>query len=443
MAKDRPIESYVWQLLKATLSVVAVILYSRVLGATGRGSLSIYLLYVQVFLMLNELFVGSALANWISQYGLRRFLPRITGISLGMLALAGVLGYYSHVFQSPVEAIESDISAVNARIKPLMILGLLLSWSAVLIFQNIAANFFQSRGEIIEKNQWMGAFEVLKVSGLLILIFGLSLPQTSLEYVLKSLVLSGVVWSFFCLFRLWRMGAFNPQSNTQENSIKHTWKEGIWAQLGQIVLFFVYRIPLFMASYWMGDAAAGIFANALLVIDTLWIFANTMGTVVHGRALLNRAPFKQEVITLRFVSFSFWGTVFLLLGILCIPAAFFAFIFGAEFLPMKDIVIQAIPGILALSIFAPLGNLFHARNEFKHLLFHHSIGLIVMLFSFFLVFQQIESVNFTHLIWSWNFALTTILLMHVFRRNFTKRRKLFFGVNTLLTYRLLRKRRVR
>ena len=57
MAKDRPIELYVWQLLKATLSVVAVILYSRVLGATGRGSLSIYLLYVQVFLMLNELFV--------------------------------------------------------------------------------------------------------------------------------------------------------------------------------------------------------------------------------------------------------------------------------------------------------------------------------------------------------------------------------------------------
>ena len=101
MAKDRPIESYVWQLLKATLSVVAVILYSRVLGATGRGSLSIYLLYVQVFLMLNELFVGSALANWISQYGLRRFLPRITGISLGMLALAGVLGTILMYFKVP------------------------------------------------------------------------------------------------------------------------------------------------------------------------------------------------------------------------------------------------------------------------------------------------------------------------------------------------------
>jgi len=145
MAKDRPIESYVWQLLKATLSVVAVILYSRVLGATGRGSLSIYLLYVQVFLMLNELFVGSALANWIAQYGLRRFLPRITGISLGMLALAGVLGYYSHVFQSPVVTIKPNVSNVNVGMEPLMILGLLLSWSAVLIFQNICQRPVQVR----------------------------------------------------------------------------------------------------------------------------------------------------------------------------------------------------------------------------------------------------------------------------------------------------------
>jgi O-antigen/teichoic acid export membrane protein len=443
MAKDRPIESYIWQLLKAALSVVAVILYSRVLGAAGRGSLSIYLLYVQLFLMLNELFVGSALANWIAQYGLRRFLPRILGISLGMLTLAGVLGYYSNVFQSPVDTIKSDISVVNTGMESFMILSLLLSWSAVLIFQNIAANFFQSRGEIIEKNQWMGAFEVLKVSGLLILIFGLSQPPIALEYVLQSLVISGVVWSLFCLFRLVRMGAFNALSNTDNSSIKHTWKEGIWAQLGQIILFLVYRIPLFMASRWMGDANAGILANALLVVDTLWIFANTMGTVVHGRALLNKTAIKQETTTLRFTAFSFWGTVFLLSGVLLIPAAFFAFVFGAEFLPMKGIVIQAIPGVLALSLFAPLGNLFHARNQFKHLLFHHSVGLLVMLFFLFLVFQQNESVNFTHLIWSWNFALTTILLLHVFRRNFTKRKNLFFGVNTLLTYRLLRKRQMR
>jgi hypothetical protein len=85
MPKDRPLESYIWQLLKAALALAAVVIYSRYLGAAGRGSLSIYLLYVQMLLMVNELFVGSALANWIAQYGLRRFLPRIVGVSVSML----------------------------------------------------------------------------------------------------------------------------------------------------------------------------------------------------------------------------------------------------------------------------------------------------------------------------------------------------------------------
>ena len=59
--------------------------------------------------------------------------------------------------------------------------------------------------------------------------------------------------------------AWSPvQTDNGNITIAHTWTEGVWAQLGQIVLFLIYRTPLFMASYLMGDAAAGILANALL-----------------------------------------------------------------------------------------------------------------------------------------------------------------------------------
>ena len=122
MAKDRPIESYIWQLTKAALSIIAVILYSRYLGAAGRGSMSIYLLYVQVFLMLNEMFVGSALANWISLYGLRRFIPRIFVVTTIMLGLALGLGYAFDLVKSP----NFEPSNHNDRTS---ILLLLLYWS--------------------------------------------------------------------------------------------------------------------------------------------------------------------------------------------------------------------------------------------------------------------------------------------------------------------------
>ena len=431
MANDRPIESYIWQLLKAALSIIAVILYSRYLGAAGRGSMSIYLLYVQVFLMLNEMFVGSALANWIALYGLRRFIPRIFGVTAIMLTIAMGLGL-------GLDALQSQKAISNNGQSSITLLLLLVTWAAVLICQNIASNFFQSRGDIIEKNKWMVGFEFLKVSGLVVLIFGLAQTVIDLERIMLSLVITGTVWVLFCVYRLKSLRAWVSNSEGNENeTIQHTWKEGIWAQLGQIVLFFIYRIPLFMASYLMGDASAGILANALLVIDTIWIFANTMGTIVHGRTLLIPKYEEQEEICLRFAVFSFWGTLFLCGIVAILPAQTFTFVFGIEFFPMKYIVMQAIPGMLALAYFAPFGNLFHARNQFRMLLVHHIWGLTVMFILLTGIYFQVESVDFTHLIWVWNISLSAVMLMHIFRRNFTKKSDLKFGVNTLLLYRLV------
>lgn len=434
MPKDRPLESYFWQLLKAGLALSAVVIYSRYLGAAGRGSLSIYLLYVQMLLMINELFVGSALANWIAMYGLRRFLPRIVVVSLAMLSLAALLAWMGGITGNA----SVKLAAKPQVDGPFILLVLLLGWSALLIFQNVAMNFFQSRGEILEKNRWLVGFELLKIGGLTTLIFGLSVQIVPLPYVVLSLVFSGSIWSIFCLSRLSSLNAFAPiYKKTELPSIRHTWKEGIWAQTGQILLFMVYRIPLLLTSFIMGDAAAGILANTLLVIDTIWILANTLGSIVHGRALGIFKVFKREKLGLRFATFSFWGTFLLSMGVMAIPMDWYGRLFGAEFTSMSGLLWQSLPGIWALGFFAPLGNLFHAQNQFKQLLVHHSLGLVVMAVTVFVGYVILDSVTVTHLIWSWNFALSTILGLHIFRRKFTYPQKDFFKVNTLLTYRLL------
>ncbi len=433
MSKDTPIESYIWQILKAVASFAAVIVYSRYLGASGRGTLSVYLLYVQMLLMINEMFVGSALANWISQFGLRRFLPRIVGVSLGILGLAAALAL---LLGFPPE--EGKASALS-WLHPAAVLVLLLAWSALLIFQNVAMNFFQSRGAVLEKNKWLLGFEILKLLGLLGLILGFTQHYGSLILVLGALVLSGFLGGIACFWRLKTLSAFSKRPEHSELNISHTWWEGIWAQLGQIALFFVYRIPVLWASYALSDAAAGILANALLVVDTVWIFANTFGSVLHSRALNIANLRKRERMSLRFMAYSFWGTLVLVLALAAVPAELFAWVFGADFYPMKHLIMLGIPGILALAVFAPLGNLFHAQNQFKRLLLHHTLGLIVMVLclGFFKVFQ--DSVNFTQLIFAWNLALCTVMALHIFRRNYLETKGLLFRVNTLLIWRLLKK----
>ncbi len=122
-----------------------------------------------------------------------------------------------------------------------------------------------------------------------------------------------------------------------------------------------------------------------------------------------------------------------------VPNSLFTWVFGAEFFPMKSLVIQAIPGIMALAVFAPFGNLFHARNQFKLLLWNHAMGLGVMSLILSGFFLGIESVQFTQLIWAWNIALVTVMFAHIYRGKFTKKRNLNFALNTLLIYRLIRK----
>ncbi|MFM8995212.1 MAG: hypothetical protein ACKOI1_03100, partial [Bacteroidota bacterium] len=70
-----PIKTFGWQLVKAVLAAVVVIVYSRVMGAYGRGSLSILLLNLQMVLMVSELVAGGALANVLSQDPAKRILP--------------------------------------------------------------------------------------------------------------------------------------------------------------------------------------------------------------------------------------------------------------------------------------------------------------------------------------------------------------------------------
>ena len=47
-----PLRTFGWQLAKAVIAALVVVIYSRGMGAYGRGALSIFLLYLQLTLMV-------------------------------------------------------------------------------------------------------------------------------------------------------------------------------------------------------------------------------------------------------------------------------------------------------------------------------------------------------------------------------------------------------
>jgi O-antigen/teichoic acid export membrane protein len=400
MPKDSPLKSYALQFFKAALSFLAVVIYSRMLGAEGRGVLSLLLLYLQIVLMVNEVVTGSVMANWFVKYGFREvffLLLKITVLVLFTATIAAILIWPTWW----------------REIVGLAIIGLSLSW------QNIVGNFYQSVGRVVYRNVLALVYEGLKVLLLCLFFVGCWMGVKGIEFnvrlILFGLAAAGFLWSLFAVFKMIQSGVFVAKSAKNIPKIGGLIGEGFMAQLGHVMLFFIYKLPLVLAAMYSGNALTGVFANALLIADVFWLFGNSFGMVIHSKALLDNRIFVQNKWVYRYMGYSAAGTSLMLIGFALLPNVLFTGVFGADFIDLKGYVLGLFPGILCLAISAPLGHLLHARNDFFALFKNHFLalgGFVFVFYGFKLYFSVEES-----LIFALNSAFSVVLILNFLRLN--------------------------
>ncbi len=479
--------NYSWQLAKAATAFVTVVIYSRVLGAHNRGELSLMLLYLQLALMINELVVGSVMANWFSKFDFRYLTRRLWWVSGTVLGLLGIVGFWGFNW--------------GYTTFPIVILG------ATLVRQNMVINLLQSKDLILLRNRWQFYYEFLKLVFLLLGLLFLgwiffvvshsyhsdsSAPKNIIQrwvqyvfenewspvsFILWILAISGLIWC-------WLSGRF-LKNVLQDSAVKMDvqpmmqepialppkqkfgWfeiKEGVLAQLGHLMLFLIYRMPVFMCSAWMlkiwgynsqiiplgfqgyvdFSKLAGVLSNVLLIADTLWIFSNSLGGMVHARLLqtemLIRSEVSQNRWIWRFFVLSAVGTMLLIAFTALLPSALYKMIFGPDFAHMSVYFIWMIPGVLALGISAVLGHVLHARNQFMNLLWNHALGFFTMM-TFWYVAQKsnwLSELDFArYLLFGFNLGITVVMLMNFFSMGYDFRKRIKTPRNILITLQLL------
>jgi len=186
----------------------------------------------------------------------------------------------------------------------------------------------------------------------------------------------------------------------------------------------------------------GVLSNTFLIADTVWIFGNAFGMVLHSRALnIHNLNFQNRLATL-YSTVSFWVTLTLVFLIFVVPEDVYSWVLGSDFFEMKNRLVLISPGILALAVSAPLGHLLHARNRFSTLLVNHLMSWVFMLAVSSLFFvDQMECVS-TDPFWllmGLNFALFALLLLNLYSLQLTKYFLGRFAVNSLITLRLAKK----
>ena len=440
-----PVRTFGWQLIKAVIAALVVVIYSRGMGAYGRGALSVLLLYLQLTLMVSEMVAGGALANLLTKYSVRRILPTAWAFLLLVLCIAYLIGWLVWVIPN---AGDYPICLDHPKV---ITLNLLFFQGLFLGGLNIQYNLYQAQGWVNQRNRLQVSMEVLKLLGLLLCfeaMYGFIIPKNAaielsvsrhiaerlmdgqtLDYlhgfnemaILWILVYaSGLVW----VYSLWQsrslfkggvmqsiqsspqeMGQFRPGLNNGSfwSSIqppKEMFNSGFLSQLGHILLFLLYRLPLWWMAAQYGNSQAGLLANALLIADTIWIFGNSYGTILHSRMLVSSGSFsgdrnngdvsapasqqrKFNKLLSRYVVISSSGTLLAVLLAMIVPNALYVFVFGETFSGLKETLFLISPAVIFLGISAPIGHYLHAQNRFKDLIVSYGCAVVVLVVLWF------------------------------------------------------------
>jgi len=451
-----PVRTFGWQLVKAVIAALVVVIYSRGMGAYGRGALSVLLLYLQLTLMVSEVVAGGALANLLTKYSVRRILPTAWVFLLLVLCIAYLIGWFVWVIPN---AGKYPICLDHPKV---ITLNLLFFQGLFLGGLNIQYNLYQAQGWVNQRNRLQVSMEVLKLLGLLLCfeaMYGFIIPKNAaielsvsmhiaerlmdgqtLHYlhgfnemaILWILVYaSGLVWvySLWQSRSLFKGGAMQSiQSSSQEmgqsrhgsnngsfwSSIqppKEMFNIGFLSQLGHILLFLLYRLPLWWMAAQFGNSEAGLLANALLIADTIWIFGNSYGTILHSRMLVSSGSLsgdrnngdesalasqqrKFQKLLSRYVVISSSGTLLAVLTAMLVPNALYIFVFGETFSGLKETLFMISPAVIFLGISAPIGHYLHAQNRFKGLIVSYGSAVVVLVVLWFGVDELISMTDF-------------------------------------------------
>lgn len=360
-----PVKTFLIQILRAALSALFVVLCSRWMGPEGRGELGLLLFWAGLLMTANDYVGGSNLANMMQKHKPAALLPISFGWAFWIVASAVATLW---------------ITQPSAK------MGLMLGFiSLPLLLLSIVYNMHQGLGMVQRRNRLQLLLEALKLIFLVALLLQTRDFTLSVGTAVGALFYAMLVVLLIALWQL-RKQIF-PALLAPERPPLALFSSGFWSQNGHLAQFLAYRLSLYTLTWFSGSHfQAGIYANALLIADTIWIFANSFGTIAHIRILRSVNPRFQADITLRYAVLALAGTCVACLMLVLVPANWFTAVFGAGFESLKATVILLIPSILAVAASSLFSHYLHAVNRFKALFLANVCGLILQtLLGFFLI----------------------------------------------------------
>lgn len=333
----------------SALGLIMVVLISRNLGAVGRGQLSLFVSSIALVQLIADFGNSTAIINLSYKINQRKLwlssLIWIAGICLLSFVVLYFLRHLPYYYLIPFAAF--FFSAIN--LNQMLLMG---------------------NQEIGKRN-----LSLLVQPFVLLILFGVFFYNSNLAIDSYPIALSLALFiSFVVSFLFIRKYIKNTREPfVFEPSIL---KQGILVQGAQAIQFFNYRLNFFLIAFLINDAALGLYSNAIVICESVWILGHSIGQIQHMK-ILNTPDLKEQVkLTTRLVYVNFLGTLGICLVLVFIPNSFWGLLFSNDFSQIGDLFIYLFPGVLAFSISNIYNHYFHAKSDFKRILNYNLMGLL-------------------------------------------------------------------
>jgi O-antigen/teichoic acid export membrane protein len=336
------------KLMVAILGLAIVVISSKFLGAEGRGIISLMMSLIAFLQLFCDFGSNSAIINLSYQVDQRRlWLSSLVWVLLICMLSYIPIFFFSHIrfiYLVPVAALLYSFINVNS----LLLMG---------------------NRRVSMRNAVLVATPLLLLCCFAILLFNSDLYINAYPLALfLSLSVAGVL-SFLML-----KDKLKP-SQSPFMFEKRLLQQGAWVQGGHAVQFLNYRFNFFIVAYLMGEASLGIYNNAVILAESIWILGHSIGQMQHMKILNTSEGHLHISLTNKFIKINFLGSMLLMAALVSLPEVFWSWLFSEDFKEMHQLFIFLAPGVLCFSISNIINHFLHAKNDFKSILRANIAGL--------------------------------------------------------------------
>lgn len=375
--------SKLWAML---LTFLLILLTTHYLGKEGRGEISNWTAAINLLTQIGLCFGGPALVYFASRYNNKHLLKNIFtyNVFLSILSIGIIYIFYRQLNLSIYIPI---IAFINVSF---------LSFSILLTGHNkigkvnklnnicitLQAAFFASTCYYTEPT---GIIYLICFAGSLLLtsIIGYSYLDREQTPALSNTV-----------------------------SLNNFLAKGVYSQLSNIFQLMNYRLSYFLIPFFLDESFLGIFSVAIALGEAVWLAGKSLafinlGNVASGQ--IDKSSIKRSIL----LSFIITGMCCLVLYI--IPNETYGYVFGKQFIDVKQQLIYLFPGIILCSLSFVPAAYFAGKGEFKY---NNMVAILGFVLTALLNYVYIPKFELQGAALSFDVALgvSSIILLGVFYR---------------------------